>query len=137
MAVSNVYAQIAGANVQVIDNAASVQRVNSPITTLVASATAALYNAYQLITNSVPQTLVLPASPCWTIYVRNISSSAYLSLVLTPNGGGAWTSPFVIAPSGIFLSIVNYTSNPTVGGFTAATLQASTTGVYAEVLLAA
>ncbi len=134
---SNVNAQLAGANVQVIDNTASVQRVNSPIATLVAQATACIYEPYILVNNAAPTVLTLPASPCWTLFVRNISSSNNISITITPNGGAAWISPFVLVPAGIFLTIPNYASNPSGGGFTAVSLQASATATYAEVLLAA
>lgn len=134
---ANINAQLAGANLQVIDNAASIQRVNSPISTLVAQATANAYFPYLLVPSGGPLSLVLPASPCWTLAVRNISGSATISIIITPNGGAAWISPYVLVASGLFLTIVNYSTNPSAGGFTAVTLQASAATTYAEVLLAA
>jgi hypothetical protein len=135
---ANINAQLAAANLQVIDNTASVQRVNSPIATIVAQATAFMYDGYMLIPTAAPLSLPLPASPCWTLFVRNISGTNNVSVIVTPNGGVAWTSPYVIVPTSVFLVIANYSTNPAAGGFTAVTLQSSGTGPnYAEVLLAA
>ena len=134
---ANINAQLAGANLQVIDVAASVQRVNSPISTIIAQATASFYDAYLLVPNASPLSLVLPASPCWTFFIRNISSANTVSVILTPNGGSAWVSPYVLPPSSVFMVIANYSSNPSAGGFTAASIQSSATATYAEVLLAA
>jgi hypothetical protein len=134
---ANVNVQLVGGSIQVVDNAASTVRVNSPIAAIVAQATACFYDAYILIPNGAPLSLVLPAATVWTIYVRNISSANNISIVGTPQGGAAWASPYVLAPVGTFYTSVNYASNPSAGGFSAITLQASAATTYAEVLLAA
>jgi hypothetical protein len=81
--------------------------------------------------------LVLPAATVWTVYIRNISGANTISVTLTPTGGSAWASPYVIAPVGVFYTSVNYSSNPSAGGFTTCTLTSSAAGTYAEILLAA
>jgi hypothetical protein len=134
---ANINAQLAGANFQVIDNAAAVQRVNSPIATLVAQCANSFYDAYYLIPNAAPLSVVLPATPCWVFLIRNISGSNTISITLTPQGGAAWLSPYVLVPSGIFMTIAAFSSNPSSGGFTALTLQSSNAGTYAEIGLAA
>lgn len=133
---TNVNVQLTGGAIQVVDNAANIYRVNSTIATLIAQATAAFYDPYALVPTG-STALSLPAAQVWTLYVRNISSSNSVSLTLTPQGGSAWASPYVIAPLGIFCTIVNYSSNPTVGGFSAVSWLASASSTYAEILLAA
>jgi len=133
---SNVNAQLVGATVQVVDNAANVYRVNSVITTLVAQATAAYYDPYALVPTG-STALTLPAATVWTLYLRNISASNTISLILTPSGGSAWASPYILPPTSILCVVANYSSNPTAGGFTAASWLASASNTYAEILLAA
>jgi hypothetical protein len=135
--VANLNVQLSGATLQVLDNSVSVQRVNSPIATPVAQVTADGYYSYYLVANPGPASVVLPAATVWTVFVRNISGSNTISITLTPTGGAAWGSPYVLAPSGIFLSIVSYSTNPSAGGFTAMSLGSSGAGTYAEILLAA
>lgn len=134
---ANLNAQLAGANLQLIDNAASVQRVNSPITTIVAQTTAAFYDPYFLVANPGPASLTLPATTVWVVSIKNLSGANTISITLTPAGGSAWASPYVLVPSGLFLTMATFSSNPANGGFTALSLGSSGAGTYAEVLLSA
>lgn len=133
---ANVNAQLAGANLQVIDNAASTQRVNSPIATLVAQATASFYDAYFAVTNGAPTSIVLPAATVWTFAVRNLSGANNITIIGTPAGGAAWASGYVLVPSGLFLTIASYSTNPGAGGFTTIALGSSGAGTFAEVFIA-
>lgn len=132
----NVNAQLAGANLQVIDNAASTQRVNSPIATLVAQASASFYDAYFAVTNGAPTAIVLPATTVWTIAIRNLSGANTITIIGTPTGGAAWASGYVLVPSGLFLTIASYSTNPGSGGFTAISLGSSGASTFAEVFIA-
>jgi len=133
---SNVNVQLIGAFIQVVDNAASTQRVNSPITALVAQAVAAYYDPYFLVPTGATA-LTLPAATVWTVVIRNISPTNTIAITLTPAGGSAWVSPYILPPTSLFLIWSNYASNPSSGGFTAASVLASGATTYAEVLLAA
>lgn len=135
--IANVNAQLAGANVQVIDNAAAVQRVNSPIATVVAQVAASFYDAYFFVNNVASVTLVLPGTTVWVFYIRNLSGTNTISITGTPAGGAPWASPYVLVPAGIFLTMATYATNPGSGGFTAITIQASGAGTYAEIMLSA
>jgi hypothetical protein len=103
---------------------------------LVAQAVACYYDAYYLVPTA-STALVLPATTIWTVFIRNISASNTIAITGTPTGGSAWASPFVLAPNSIFCVIANYSSNPSVGGFSAISWLASAATTYAEVLLAA
>jgi hypothetical protein len=129
--------QLAGASLQIIDNTATVQRVNSTIASVVGQVAAAFYDPYFSVPNPGPVGLALPATTAWLFYVRNISGSNNISIILTPAGGAAWASAYVLVPNGIFLTMATFSTNPGSGGFTAATLGASGAGTFAEVLVAA
>lgn len=133
---ANINAQLAGANLQVIDNAASTQRVNSPIATLVAQATASFYDAYFAVTNGAPTAITLPAATIWTVGIRNLSGANNITIIGTPATGVAWASGYVLVPSGLFLTIASYSTNPGAGGFTAISIGASGAGTFAEIFLA-
>jgi hypothetical protein len=134
---ANVNVQLVSGVLQVIDNAASTQRVNSPIASVIAQAAACFYDPYILIPTPGPIILVLPATTIWTVYVRNISGANSISITGTPTGGSAWASPYVLPPTSVFYVGATYASNPAVGGFTAISLSSSAANTYAEVLLAA
>lgn len=132
---SNVNVQLTGGSLQVIDNAASVTRISSVLSAIVAQATAAFYDPY-LILGVGNTNLVLPAATCWTLYVRNLHVSQTASVTLTPTGGSAWVSPIVLPPAGMILTMVNYSSNPGQGGFTACVLTASGASTPVELMVA-
>lgn len=134
---ANLNVQIAGATVQIIDNSVSVIRVNTPIANVVGQVSASIYDAYYLVTNPGPAAFGLPAATVWTVYIRNISGTNSVSVVLTPAGGTAWTSPYVMPPNSIFYIGASYSSNPASGGFTAMSLGSSGAGTYAEVMVSA
>lgn len=134
---ANINAQLASANIQVIDNAASIQRVNSPIATILAQVAASFYDAYFLVPNAAPVSLVLPAATVWVVFIRNISGTNTVSVTATPAGGAAWTSPLVLVPNSIFLYMATFATNPGAGGLTAISIQSSGATTYAEILLAA
>ncbi len=134
---SNLNAQLAGANLQLVDNVASVQRVNSPIATIVAQTTAGFYDPYYLVTNPGPAAVGLPAATVWVLSIKNLSGANTISITLTPTGGAAWASPYVLAPNGLFLTMATFASNPAAGGFTALSLGASGAGTYAEIFMSA
>lgn len=134
---ANLNAQLAGANLQLIDNATSVQRVNSPVATIVAQLAAAFYDPYFLVTNGAPTSVTLPGATVWNISIKNLSGTNTVSIVLTPTGGAAWASPYVLVPNGIFLTMATFASNPGTGGFTALSLGSSGANTFAEVYLAA
>src|SRR5712692_9964941 len=102
---ANLNAQLVGANLQVIDNTASIQRVNSPIASIVAQASASFYDAYFSVPNPGPTSLVLPGATVWVVAIRNLSGANNISITLTPTGGAAWASPYVLVPSGLFLTM--------------------------------
>lgn len=133
---TNINVQLVGGSLQVVDNTANVYRVNSTIASLIAQATVAYYDPYVSVPTA-STALALPSTTIWVLYIRNISASNTISIALTPTGGSAWSSPYVIAPTGVFCTIVSYTSAPSVGGFTAASWSASAASTYAEILLAA
>ena len=134
---ANLNAQLAGANLQLIDVAAATQRVNSPIATLVAQTSASFYSDYYLVTNPGPAAVVLPATTVWVLMIRNLSGTNNISITLTPTGGSAWASPYVLVPSGLFMTIATFSSNPAAGGFTALSLGASGANTYAEIFMSA
>lgn len=127
--------QLSGASLQIIDSNASVTRVNSAIATLIAQAGASLYDAYLTVGTS-PLAVTLPAATCFNLYVRNISGSATVNVTLTPAGGSAWVSPLVLYPTAAVIYLGTYSSNPTAGGYTALTLQASAASTNVELLAA-
>lgn len=135
--VANVNAQLAGANLQVIDNAVAVQRVNSPISTIVAQCAASFYDAYFSVPSPGPVSLVLPGPIVWVVGIRNISGTNTISITGTPSGGAAWASPYVLVPNGLFLTMATFASNPGSGGFSAISLAASGANTFAEIFLAA
>ena len=134
---ANLNAQLVGANLQVIDNTASVQRVNSPIASLVAQCAASFYDAYFPVPNPGPVSLVLPGTTVWVIAIRNLSGANNVSVTLTPAGGAPWISPYVLVPTGLLLTIASFSSNPSAGGFTAVSLSASGASTFAEIFMAA
>lgn len=134
---ANLNAQLQGANLQVIDNAVSVQRVNSPIATIVAQCAASFYDAYFAVANPGPTTLVLPGTTVWNIAIRNLSGANTISVTLTPTGGAPWASAYVIAPNGLFLTMVPFATNPGAGGFTACSIGTNGAGTFAEIFMAA
>lgn len=134
---ANINAQLVGANLQVIDNAASTQRVNSPIASLVAQCTASFYDAYFAVSNGAPTAITLPATTVWVFFVRNLSGTNTITIVGTPAGGSAWASGYVLPPSGLFGTIATFATNPGSGGFTAISLGSSGAGTFAELFLAA
>jgi hypothetical protein len=134
---ANVNVQLAGASLQVIDNAASTQRVNSPITTIVGQVTASFYDAYFLVPNPGPVSLVLPAATVWNVVIRNINATNTISITATPTGGAPWASPLVLAPNSIFIYMATYSSSPAAGGVTAISIGSNGANTYAEILLAA
>jgi len=134
---ANVNVQLSGGSIQVIDNAATVQRVNSPIATIVGQVTASMYDAYFFVPNPGPVSLTLPATTVWNVYVRNINSTNTISVTGTPAGGGAWASPLILAPNAIFIYMATFAANPAAGGLTAITLGSNGANTYAEVMLAA
>lgn len=133
----NLNVQLSGATLGIIDNAATVQRVNSPIATILGQVNASYYEAALLIPTPGTINLVLPATIVWLVYVRNISSSNNITVVGTPNGGAAWASGYVMPPTSIFCTFASFATNPAAGGFSAITLSASGANTYAEILLAA
>jgi hypothetical protein len=134
---ANANAQLAGANLQIIDNSNSVQRVNSPITTIVAQTNATFYDTYFLVASPGPASLTLPGATVWVLSIKNLSGSNTISITLTPTGGAAWASPYVLVPNGIFLTMATFSTNPGSGGFTALSLGASGANTYAEIFMAA
>lgn len=134
---ANLNAQLAGANIQVIDNSVSVQRVNSPIATIVAQTSAAFYDPYFLVANPGPSAVTLPGTTVWVLYIRNLSGTNTISITLTPAGGSAWASPYVLVPSGIFMTMATFSSNPASGGFTALSLGSSGANTFAELFMSA
>lgn len=135
MANNNV--QLAGANVQVIDNASSIQRVNSPIATVVAQTAATFYDPYFLVANPGPSALTLPGATVWNVFIRNISGSNTISVTATPQGGAAWASPYVMPPNSVFLIMATFASNPGAGGISALSLGSSGANTFAEIMLSA
>jgi hypothetical protein len=134
---ANINFQLSGASLQVIDNTATVQRVNSPIATIVGQVAATFYDPYILIPNPGPVVLTLPGAIIWQVYVRNINATNTISITATPAGGAAWASPLVLAPNSVFLYMATYSANPAAGGITALSLGASGATTFAEVALAA
>jgi len=134
---ANLNVQLAGANLQVIDTVASVQRVQSPIATIVAQTAASFYDPYFLVPSPGPVALTLPGATVWNVAIRNISGSNNISVTATPAGGSAWISPLVIPPAGVFIYMATFSSNPAAGGLTALSIGASAGNTFAEILLAA
>ena len=134
---ANVNVQLASAALQIIDNAASIQRVNSPITTIIGQVNAAFYDPFILIPNPGPLSLVMPAAVVWLVVIRNTNGTNTISITGTPAGGAAWASPYVLPPNGIFLTMATFASNPAAGGFSAISVSSNGANTYAEVLLAA
>jgi len=134
---ANLNVQLSGGSIQVIDNTATVQRVNSPIATIVGQVAASFYDAFILVPTPGPLALVLPAAVVWQVYVRNINATNTISVTVTPAGGVAWASPLVLAPNAIFVYMATYSANPAAGGISAISLSSSGANTYAEVLLAA
>ena len=134
---ANLNAQLAGANLQLIDNAVSVQRVNSPVATIVAQTAAAFYDPYFLVANPGPAALTLPGATVWVLSIKNLSGTNTISITITPQGGAAWASPYVLVPNGIFLTMATFATNPGSGGFSALSLGASGANTFAEIYMAA
>jgi len=134
---SNLNVQLAGAYLQVQDNTASIIRVNSPVATVVGQVVASFYDSYFAVPSPGPVALALPATTVWLLFIRNISATNTISITLTPAGGSAWASPYVIVPNGVFITMASFASNPAAGGFTAASIGASGASTFVEVLLAA
>ncbi len=134
---ANLNAQLAGANLQVIDNSISIQRVNSPIATVVGQVAAHFYDAYFSVANPGPTALTLPGTTVWIAVVRNISGSNTVSITATPAGGAAWGSPLVLAPNAVFIYMATFSSNPSSGGITTLSLGTNGAGTFAEIFLGA
>jgi hypothetical protein len=132
--VANVNVQLTGAALQVIDNAASTIRVNSPISTIVGQTAASVYDAYfQLSTvATVISPFLVTAGPAWQIYIRNISGSNTVSLLLTPTGGSAWASPLILVPNAVFIYMATYSTNPASGGVSLISMTASANNTFIE-----
>jgi hypothetical protein len=133
--VSNLAVQISGASLQVIDNTAQLVRINTVVATMVASATASFYESYFQV-GAGSTSLVLPVSPVWAVYIKNLHASNTVSVTCTPTGGNAWVSPIVLPAGGVFMYWVPYASNPATGGFSVISLQASGAATPVEILLA-
>jgi hypothetical protein len=135
--VSNLNAQLSGANLQLIDNVLAIQRVNSPIATIVAQTAVAYYDPYYLVNTPTIVTVNMPATVVWVLSIKNLSGTNTISIQLTPQGGSAWTSPYVLVPNGLFLTMATFSSNPGSGGFSGIAIGASGVNTYAEILMSA
>jgi hypothetical protein len=129
--------QLSGGSIQVIDNTATVQRVNSPIATIVGQVAASFYDAFFPVPNPGPVSLTLPGATVWNVFVRNINTTNTISVIATPAGGAPWASPLVLAPNAIFVYMATFAANPAAGGITALTLGSNGANTFAEVMLAA
>lgn len=116
---------------------ATVQRVNSPIASVVGQVLASFYDAYIAVPNPGPISLSLPGTTTWQVYVRNTNSTNTISVTVTPAGGAPWASPLVLAPNAVFIYMATYSSNPAAGGIAAITLGSNGANTFAEVMLAA
>lgn len=134
---ANLNVQLAGANLQIIDNTASIQRVNSPIATILAQTAAAFYDPYLAIANPGPAVLGMPGATVWVWAVRNLSGANTVSLTATPTGGAAWASALVLPPNGMIICMATYSSSPAAGGITALSIGTNGAGTFVEILLAA
>lgn len=133
---ANLNVQLTGAALQVIDNTGSIQRVNSPLTTLVAQVAASFYEPYFQVGVGATA-LSLPGATIWVAAVHNLSGSANITVTCTPAGGVAWANGLILVPGAIFIYWAPFSSNPAAGGVTAISLQASAGATPAEILLAA
>ena len=132
---SNLNAQLLNATLTLSAPTITGNLVSSSAANPSAKAMAAFYEAYRQ-TSTTPDSVSIPVSPFYVVYIRNLSASADLSVTLTPAGGSAWASPVIINPAGIFTVFQNYTTTPTTGGFTALTLLSSSGICPCEVFLA-
>lgn len=124
------------ASVQIIDQATSVYRVNSPVGSVTLGANKSTYESYANIASGAGTSLTLPAATVWAVYIKNLDAVAALTVQVQPTGGAlpsAANSP-VIVPGGVYIYW-----NPTegAGGVTAVTLVSSVGNTAAEILLAA
>lgn len=134
---ANLNIQLSGATLQVIDNAASVQRVNSPLTALVGQVSSSYYNPYYLVANPGSANFPIPLPQIWQVWIRNISSANTISITCTPFSGAPWATPLVLVPNGLFVYMATYSANPSTGGIGALSLTSSGAATYAEILVAA
>jgi len=137
---SNINAQAAGITLQVIDNTNSVQRINSPIATILAQATASFYDSYFQVTATTygtAQAVSLPAATVYFVWIKNLHATNNLSVIGTVTGGAAWPSGSVpiVAGGGVFAYLLNYSAAP-ANGFIAISLFASASPTPCEILVA-
>ena len=116
---SNLNSQFTGGAFQILDLFRNVLRVNTQVPNLTTSA-----NTFQheyLSFGGGPFSLILPTSPVFMVYLRNLDSAlggvAPLLAFLTPQFG-APGSPIIIQPGGVFIYWHPFTTNPTFGGLT-------------------
>ena len=137
---SNINVQAAGVTLQIIDNAGSIQRLNSPISNLLAQATVAFYDSYFQVTATTygtAQALSLPATTVYFVWIRNLHATNTLSVIGTVTGGVAWPvgSVPILAGGGVFAYLMNYSAAP-ANGIIALSVFASASPTPAEILIA-
>lgn len=133
---ANLNVQLTGGALQVIDNTGNIQRVNSPIPTILAAVSASFYEPYFQV-NIAGQNLSLPGATVWVVAIRNLSGAATITVICTPAGGAAWANGLVLVPGQQFMYFAPFASNPASGGVTTINVAASANGTPAEILLAA
>lgn len=131
----NLNAQLLNAMLTLASPSVSGNLVSSSAANPLAKVNAAFYEAYLQVGTS-PTSVGLPASPCHVLYIRNLSTTANLLVVLTPTGGSAWASPILVVPAGVFTLFPSFNAIPGVGGFTTLSLTSDTGTASAEVFVA-
>lgn len=132
---SNVNIVLDSASVQVIDITSSAYQVNSPVGNITLVGTDASYQSYAQIATA-GTALTLPATTVWVVYVKNLSTTATITVRMQVTGGSlpaAADSPLLPA-GGVFLY---WAPVETSGGIIGVTLVSSAGPSPAEVLLAA
>lgn len=132
---ANINVLLNSASIQVLDQATSTYRVNSPVGTITLSANTSSYDSFGLIASGAGTVLDLPQTTIWVAYVKNLDAAANLTVQVQVTGGALQTavnSP-ILPPGGVWMY---FTPVETAGGIIAMTLVSSVGGTAAEILLA-
>lgn len=131
---SNLVATLSNTSLVLTSPSVSGSIVTSATNNPAASIGSAGYESFVAVGTS-PTNIPLPVPRVFVVYIRNIGSTNNLLITLTPQGGSAWVSPAILQPGGVFALVPNYTSTPSVGGFSALTLAADAGSTNTEIFL--
>ena len=133
---ANVNAILDAASVQIVDIATNTYRVNSPVGDITLAATKAAYESYFNVAGGAGTALSLPAATIWFLYVKNLDTTANLTVQFQATGGSlnSAANSEILTPGGVKIY-----ANPSegAGGIIAVTLISSVGSTAAEILMAA